>query len=254
MNILEKYGIKEVADVVMYELKNDGSFGAPVLYFDSLKVSTIEQTAEEVEARGGKGNPPLIIWDFGREITVNLEDALFSMKSLQYLWGGEKVVTDEDELGNVYVWKTIYFTKEEYDAAGGVPMLWTSHTGVTYDLSGADYTLYDADGEVFDEDDMAEAENEDTFSANLRVPVKGEKIEISHNQFPGYYGFVGDTYARSANTGIDEFFQFIIPKAKIQSEQTLELSADGDPSTFNMNLRVMRSRDGAMLKLVKYAL
>lgn len=29
----------------------------------TLKVSTIEQTADEAEARGGKGNPPLIIWD-----------------------------------------------------------------------------------------------------------------------------------------------------------------------------------------------
>ena len=29
----------------------------------TLKVSTIEQTAEQAEARGGKGNAPLIIWD-----------------------------------------------------------------------------------------------------------------------------------------------------------------------------------------------
>ena len=56
-NILEKYGIQEVADVTFYEIEEDGSRGAPVLYPDTLKVSTIEQTAEEAEARGGKGNP-----------------------------------------------------------------------------------------------------------------------------------------------------------------------------------------------------
>lgn len=62
-NVLDKYGIKEVADVFFYDIKDDGTMGDPVLYLDTLKVSTIEQTAEQTEAKGGKGNPPLIIWD-----------------------------------------------------------------------------------------------------------------------------------------------------------------------------------------------
>lgn len=67
-NILEKYGIKEVADVMFYEIAANGKPGAPVLYLDTLKVSTIEQTAEETEARGGKGNTSLIIWDLNSTI------------------------------------------------------------------------------------------------------------------------------------------------------------------------------------------
>lgn len=47
--------IKEVADVVFYHLNANGDPDYPVLYLDSLKVSTIEQTAENVSARGGKG-------------------------------------------------------------------------------------------------------------------------------------------------------------------------------------------------------
>lgn len=62
-NILERYGIKEVADVTFYDITDAGAAGAPVLYLDTLKVSTIEQTAEEAIAKGGKGNPPLIVWD-----------------------------------------------------------------------------------------------------------------------------------------------------------------------------------------------
>lgn len=57
MSILDKYGIKEVADVTFYQLDNDGNPTVPVLYLDTLKVSTIEQTAENTSARGGKGNP-----------------------------------------------------------------------------------------------------------------------------------------------------------------------------------------------------
>ena len=45
-SILDRYGIKEVADVMFYDIKEDGTIGIPVLYHDTLKVSTIEQTAE----------------------------------------------------------------------------------------------------------------------------------------------------------------------------------------------------------------
>ena len=41
-SILDRYGIKEVADVTFYEINADGTPGKPVLYLDTLKVSTIE--------------------------------------------------------------------------------------------------------------------------------------------------------------------------------------------------------------------
>ena len=88
-SILDRYGIKEVADVTFYKIDEYGRPGAPVLFLDTLKVSTIEQTAENASARGGKGNAELIMWDYGKEINVTLEDALFSMKSLATMYGTE---------------------------------------------------------------------------------------------------------------------------------------------------------------------
>lgn len=79
-------------------------------------------------------------------------------------------------------------------------------------------------------------------------------IDISADTFPGTYYVTGDTYARSEASGTDEFFQFIIPKAKVSAENTITLEAEGDPSVFNLNLRVMRPADGVMMKLVKYDL
>lgn len=91
MNLFQKYGIKEVADVVFYTITTvgDEDFYTPVLFLDTLKVSTLEKTAEKVEARGGKGNKKLITWNFGKEITLNLEDALFSPASMSMIWGGK---------------------------------------------------------------------------------------------------------------------------------------------------------------------
>ena len=91
MNLFQKYGIKEVADVVFYSITTvgDEEFYTPVLFLDTLKVSTLEKAAEKVEAKGGKGNKKLITWNFGKEITLNLEDALFSPASMSMIWGGK---------------------------------------------------------------------------------------------------------------------------------------------------------------------
>ena len=85
-------------------------------------------------------------------------------------------------------------------------------------------------------------------------PVKKSEIVVSGDTFPGTYYVTGDTYARSDVDGSDSFFQFIIPKAKMSAENTITLEAEGDPSTFNMNLTVLRPESGEMMKLVQYDL
>lgn len=104
MNIFEQYGIKEVADVTLYAIEldeNDEEIYIPVLYLDTLKISSIEQTAEQTSARGGLGNPHLITWDYGKEITVNLEDALYTPALMSMLWGG-KYASKSVELWGVF--------------------------------------------------------------------------------------------------------------------------------------------------------
>ena len=58
-SILDMYGIKEVADVTFYRIDGNNKY-TPVLYLDTLKVSTIEETASSTDATGGKGNAKLI--------------------------------------------------------------------------------------------------------------------------------------------------------------------------------------------------
>ena len=92
-NIFERYGIKEVANVYFEALKDaeDGSYalGDIVLYLDTLKVSTVETTANTTDARGGWGNSKLVSWDFGKEINVNLEDAVISWEEMRILFGAQ---------------------------------------------------------------------------------------------------------------------------------------------------------------------
>ena len=71
-NIFERYGVKEVANVYFQALADDVKAGVKegdiVLFLDTLKVSTIETTAESTEARGGWGNPKLVMWDLNLAI------------------------------------------------------------------------------------------------------------------------------------------------------------------------------------------
>ena len=246
-NILDRYGIKEVADVTFYELSNTGMPTHPVLYLDTLKVSTIEQTAEEAEARGGKGNAALIAWDYGKEINVTLEDALFSAKSMAIMFGNGKVKSFDDK-GADYIMKTIQVvpTAKGVDPNGGK---WTGPDGKQYDMINAKF--YDAEGKNIL---VSALEANERYLCTFDLKATGAVIEVSGNSFPGTYYVVGDTFARSEASGNDEMFQFIIPKAKVTSENTITLEAEGDPSVFNMSLKVLRPADGIMMKLIKYEL
>ena len=53
------------------------------------------------------------------------------------------------------------------------------------------------------------------------------RIEINPDTFPGAMYVQGDTYGRSEITGEDELFVFIINKAKIVSEATITMEAEG---------------------------
>jgi hypothetical protein len=240
-NILDRYGIKEVADVMFYKILSTGAIGAPVLYLDTLKVSTVEQTAQNTSAKGGKGNAELIMWDYGKEITVTLEDALFSAKSMAMMYGDINGVGTSST-----VVKTIQFTA----TATTLPtqLIWTKPDGTTATVASSSGTFYDATNSST----VTAATIGDVYYFTYNQAVTGYEITISADTFPGTYYVTGDTYARSETTGEDEFFQFIIPKAKVMSEVTLTLEAEGDPTTFSMNLKVLRPKDKVMMKLVKY--
>ena len=259
-SILDRYGIKEVADVTFYEITNDGKRGNPVLYLDTLKVSTIEQTAETSDARGGKGNPKLITWDYGKDITVTLEDALFSPKSLAIMFGDGKVREGNDVLS--YVEKTVVTRASNGSLEAVTVDVYENNKPVRKKVGMNDFNsynlhligIYKADGTQILQSSISTLEDGEKVFVTYKLPAVRKEIIVSADSFPGTYYVTGDTYARSDVTGEDQFFQFIIEKAKVTSENTITLEAEGEPSVFNMNLTVLRPESGEMMRLVQYDL
>ena len=252
MNMFERYGLKEVANVTFYDIATK----KPVLFLDTLKVSTIEQTAESTDARGGWGNPALITWDYNKEVNVTLEDALFSAASLRTIMGAGI------EVASANAKKTIQVNENLTVDSGKVTL--------TYEAKADEktYALDKTSGEYV-ELTVSAADNKATVPTTVAadgeavqvfysVEVEGEgdlvEITIGASQFGGTYKVVGDTIVRSEKTGKDEPFQFVIEKAKIQSEVTFTMEAEGDPATFNLPLRVLRDEHNQMFKLIKYNL
>lgn len=272
-SIFEQYGIKEVADVTFYERDTYGH-EKPVLYIDTAKVSTIEKTASNAEARGGKGNPALISWDFGVEINVTLEDALFSPKSMAIMQGSGKVVsgttsepvfvditgevvtlssTTRLELKHAFKKNSIYIYEIDENGRwinGEQLRGWYASTSTGTSTSNETNFISWTTGATSISNDIHQV------AVFYKTPIRtdnAQKISINSDTFPGTYRVVGDTYARNRGTGKDEYFQFLIHRAKVDPANTITLSADGDPSTFNMSLRVLRNiGDTGMIDLIKY--
>jgi hypothetical protein len=292
VNIFDKYGIKEVANVYFEALEDDLAAGVYkgdiVLFLDTLKVSTIETTAENTAAQGGWGNPKLVQWDYGKEINITLEDALLSLESLRFMLGGaikkpvanapvivrhtEEVVCGEngavpkpkDHLTGVELspvaseghpirlinLTTGARTQLVYQSGQTAPAI--NNTAVLFKnpkAFGSDSTVSSAKGDhirIFWEEVLQNNEGTET----------AVEVTISPDTFPGTYKVIGDTFMRSEKTGKDEPFQFVINKAKVQSNVTITLQAEGDPSTFEMTLNVLRSTndqgENEMMKLVRY--
>lgn len=406
MNLFQKYGIKEVSDVVFYSINEIGDevFYTPVLFLDTLKVSTLEKSAQKVSAQGGKGNKKLITWNYGKEITLNLEDALFSPASMSMIWGGllesklsnytsaivkcnmankygtlhysikaypSPALTDEE-------WEIIFTVAEENNIDSGsgnanstkyiktgeqtsyvsenrnaliynyFKRKWSTETekampqsiidGIIKKIDSLDkvgtietdihelevidrmekcivkdrngleistkkqkenllryykddktssYTIFydaktmlpllqvDDSGKVLGWDGDKDTNNDGILEETDKFRIKigtvyykwtrtvkykeseddgilGRTLVIDAETFPDDYKIVGETYIREQKTGKDQRYQFVIHRANVSSDTSITLQADGDPTTFSMQVDVLTPPNDIQMELKQY--
>ena len=108
-----KFGVREICDVVLKaksatKIGNKVFYkGEPVIYFDTLKTSTLEGAATTVYAQGGRGNSRLVAWEGERTVTFTMEDALISPEGFMILSGAGLIEATEGKTLKVHVTETI---------------------------------------------------------------------------------------------------------------------------------------------------
>ena len=99
-----KFGVREICDVVLkaksaQKIGNKIFYaGEPVIYFDTLKTSSLEGAATTVYAQGGRGNSRLVAWEGERTLTFTMEDALISPEGFMILSGAGLIAANADKL------------------------------------------------------------------------------------------------------------------------------------------------------------
>lgn len=108
-----KFGVREICDVVLKAKANqvigNKQFykNEPVIYFDTLKTSSMEGAATTVYAQGGRGNTNLVAWEGERTVTFTMEDALISPEGFMILSGAGLIEASANNKIQQHVTQTI---------------------------------------------------------------------------------------------------------------------------------------------------
>lgn len=250
---MARFGSKEVANISLYNLKTK----EPELFLDSLKMTNLENTAEEAFAVGGMGANQLMGWDFGRKAVMNIQDALLNPKAISMQLGTElKKGVEEVFMREVLIGNTgtagVDVTLAFAPVAGSLKLI-KSEDGYGHDekILPADIALV---GKVATVDEVVLEDGEQVIAYYKRLTtVEAEVITIDSNKFGGYYMVVGDTFWRNEISGEDEMVQIVIGKAKISSNFNFTMQPDGEPSVFDFNLTIFKEPNKTeMVRIVRY--
>jgi len=227
-----RYGLKEVANVIFFDISTD----KPVVLFDTLKVSTIENASESAEARGGQGNSKLMSWDFGRTATLTMQDALLSDLSLSLLAGNAVKSSDVTVVGReTLTVSTMGVTLKEAPIADSVTVYKVVGGVMTEEVTG--FTVDSVNTKEIDFTTGVANGDQVMVFYKYTIATGASQITFSGSAFPATYRVVGDTVVRGED-GVDRKMQFVIPKAKLQSNFSLTMEAE-NVSTFDFTLDVL---------------
>lgn len=254
---MNRFGVREICDVAL-RAKSGVTLGnrhfyknEPIIYFDSLKTSSLEGASTTVYATGGRGNPRLIGWDGERTTTFTFEDALISAESFSILSGAGLVDATEKE--PVYIHTTSRIEVKE-DNVIELPQeaCWNRYNrdDEFYHGSADIFVMTTTNGLIDSEPCIPRANINGDYKTFLCYGHKGgirqgsvvlvdyyvkktagvQVIEIDTEKFGSNYYLEASTLFRDENTGVDMPAEFVIPNCKVQSNFTFTMASSGDPS------------------------
>ena len=256
-----KFGVREICDVVLRAKANQKVGNKifyknePVIYFDTLKTSTLEGAATTVYAQGGRGNARLVAWEGERTVTFTMEDALISPAGFMILSGAGLISGEEKPIivhqtEQVKLESASIYTQEKPHIISGEDYIYVMKLDTNGEVDSEPYIYTYGNTEKTEEGYLLTLKATEYVGEN--APKAGDvvlidyytaktgagvqQIEITADKFGGNYYLEASTLFRDTATGVDMPAEFIIPNCKIQSNFTFTMASSGDPSTFTFTM------------------
>lgn len=253
---IERFGMVTVMDVTLF----DTASAEPVLELDTLKVSSISSEGSTKEIRGGLTSDLLLAYDHSRTVSIEVQDALLSMYSLQKFWGGtlnqdnieahEKIEIAPVEENDVVkfsgsaVSPAQDLTAKKYQLKPTGIKIYDKVTG-TLLVEETDYTISTSisNGNLVETITFVTKHTNPLVMYATNVYTKAInaggynpiELVLKSTSFPSTVKLVGKTVFLDQQTGKEVLAEIEIPKLKISPSLTFSMDAEGDASTFNFN-------------------
>jgi hypothetical protein len=233
---MKRYGSREICNVVLKNITT----GEPVLYLETLKVSSLDMGATEVSAKGSRGNPKLITWSSDKEATFKCEDALISPESLALL-AGTTVSTGDisaHKKESFVIGTTTGATTTGITSLAEIPTTGSVGTGIFIYIASNSYSVTTA----ITWSTAGTGENCYTFTGthiafgtgtvtggdycivDYYTTVTGAKrITISSDQFGSYYKLEAETLWKGETDGEDYPALYTMPKVKLKDTWSIAM-------------------------------
>lgn len=266
LNILDhqakRFGVVTVIDATLFDIVT----GEPILELDTLKMANISTEAEEKEIRGGQQASQLIIYDYARTASMEMQDALGSIASMQYMWGNTLV--DENITKHIKVPAVVVeddqvtpsvFTVE-------VPGRVFSNTAVTIALPEDNGD--DGERQVFKFVGSTPTEGPttitiplvggaDLFTAGDKVTVYAEvlagpgaqSLTLSTTSFSNNVKIVGKTFVIDQATGVRKAAELVIHNFQLNPTFELMFDSEGEASVFDFSGRALQDAEGRFITM-----
>ena len=237
-----KFGVREICDVVL-KAKATQKVGnkifyknEPVIYFDTLKTSTLEGAATTVYATGGRGNARLIAWEGDRTVTFTMEDALISAEGFMILSGAGLI----DATANKPIFQHMTETVDAIDVTAGEGNYAIKLSHEPYlpaDQNGNfAFVMFMKDGEIISEPYIPTHgavekvdPNEETGEAGYWIlNVAAHPSYDALNEAEKKAGTTEHNYAVATNVAADEFDSVLVDYyvKRESNAQQIEITAD----------------------------
>ena len=256
------FGHKELYEVVL-RAKTPMQFGdryieaqEPVLYFDNIQMSLLNEQNRPVFARGGWANMPRVIWDERTEVQFQMVEGVMSQVGMSILLSANVMAKEQDQ--------PLYIHKQEGPFKVGPDRhIYLKHWPV--DSSIKKTFIFDFDRraiqkkiygkrvlgltdplgqelhciQIFEDKNCTiPADNSREYLVDYYYEYEKEALiySVQKERFNGLFTLEAKFYSKDENEGINNTNVLFMPKVRIVSNINLRLGERADPtvSTFNI--------------------